>query len=67
MIDIDNLPKKALFNEKEVAALIGMSYQTLRRWRMDGIGPKYIKMSRAVRYSGEALIDWMATSTRTGV
>lgn len=40
-----------LLNEHQVARMVGMSVATVRRWRVFGQGPRYIKVSgAAVRY-----------------
>jgi len=41
---------EALINEYEAAQLLGLSVSTLRNWRFAGVGPKYYKVGRAVRY-----------------
>ncbi|MFL4471559.1 helix-turn-helix transcriptional regulator [Tateyamaria armeniaca] len=45
---------------KEAATLIGVTDETLFRWRKDGCGPPYSQPSRAiVRYVRDDLIAWM--------
>lgn len=39
-----------LLTEKEVAILLKVSLQTLRRWRHVKSGPKFIKLGSSVRY-----------------
>lgn len=41
-----------LLSEQQVAELLNISVQTLRRWRRtrDGIGAKYIRIGRFARY-----------------
>jgi excisionase family DNA binding protein len=34
----------------EVAARLGVSRFTVRSWRLKGVGPRFLKMGRAVRY-----------------
>ena len=46
-------------NEKEVAAILGFSVQSLRNWRFLGRGPSYIKAGRAVRYQLRDILIWM--------
>jgi hypothetical protein len=38
------------FTETELALRWSISPKTLQRWRYEGIGPPYIKLSKAVRY-----------------
>jgi len=35
---------------RQAAAYLGVSKVTLERWRMQGIGPRYVKHGRYVRY-----------------
>jgi hypothetical protein len=39
-----------LLNEKEVAANYTVSVSTVRRWRLTGGGPRFIKIGALVRY-----------------
>lgn len=48
-----------LANEHQVAKMLSVSVATLRRWRLLGRGPRYIKLSAAVRYSQEDLAAWI--------
>ena len=34
----------------EVAVRLGVSRFTVRSWRLKGVGPRFLKMGRAVRY-----------------
>lgn len=40
-----------LVNEKEAAAILGLSVKTLQQWRFCATGPVYRKLGKAVRYS----------------
>ena len=45
---------------KEAAEMIGVTEQTMRRWRSQNTGPPFVRLSkRTVRYSRQSLIDWM--------
>jgi predicted DNA-binding transcriptional regulator AlpA len=47
-------------NEREVAAVTGLSVKTLQRWRVLQTGPKYRKLSGcAVRYNEAELLRWI--------
>jgi len=39
-----------LLNNSEAAEFLGMSPDTLPRWRWSGIGPAYLKVGRSIRY-----------------
>jgi hypothetical protein len=37
-------------DEHGAARILGVSVQTLRNWRWQGVGPHYYKIGRSVRY-----------------
>ena len=37
----------------------GFCYQTLAHWRMQGRGPKFLKIGSRVAYRGEHLNQWL--------
>jgi excisionase family DNA binding protein len=43
----------------EAAAYLQVPVETLRRWRSLGIGPKFIKAGRHVRYRKVSLDRWL--------
>jgi len=45
--------------EKEVAKQINVSLASLRRWRLEQRGPRFIKVGALVRYRPEDLEEWM--------
>lgn len=52
----------SLLSTQKAAELLGLRPQTLRLWRMSGVGPPYIRLSTSrVAYSAQALADWMAS------
>jgi excisionase family DNA binding protein len=59
----------------EVAARLGVSRFTVRSWRLKGLGPRFLKMGRAVRYrpqdvdeyERQALVETQAQSDRAPV
>lgn len=48
-----------LLNEHDVARITALSVASVRRWRLLGIGPKYIKIGAAVRYRYEDIVAWL--------
>lgn len=48
-------PHIGLLTEKQAAPVLGVSVPTLQGWRFRGVGPKYRKLGRAVRYAMEDL------------
>ena len=49
-----------LLNEFDVARVTGLSVASVRRWRLFGRGPKYLKLGSAVRYRAEDLQSWLS-------
>ena len=57
---------ETLLNERDVARVTGLSLSTVRRWRLLGKGPSYVKVSdSAVRYHAQDLQRYL-NSRRTG-
>lgn len=55
-----------LLDTIETSQLIGVHPATLATWRMQGLGPRYIKVGpRKVRYRAEDLDTWLTENTRT--
>ena len=54
-----------LLTSKEAAVLIKMSESFLAKARMRGDGPRYRKLSRAVRYDRSDLLLWLKASAKT--
>lgn len=44
---------------------LGVSLPTLERWRMQGIGPKFIKAGRRVFYRVNDVRTWIAGAQRS--
>ena len=54
----------ALYTEKESAGILRVSASFLAKKRVTGDGPRYVKIGRAVRYTGTSLIDYKKARTR---
>lgn len=54
------LPPEArrVLNETELAQRWGISTKTLQRWRSEGRGPQYLKLSKRVSYPLESVLDF---------
>lgn len=50
---------KHLLTENDAAKLLRVSVAALRRWRVENRGPEYMKLHRLVRYSPEAIANWL--------
>jgi excisionase family DNA binding protein len=63
---------KSTLTDIQVAERLGVSRFTVRSWRMKGVGPRFMKMGRAVRYrpqdvddyERQALVETQGTSDR---
>jgi predicted DNA-binding transcriptional regulator AlpA len=57
---------EALLTEHQVAEIIGMSLASLRRWRLQRQGPKYLKIGAAVRYPPADVSAWLESRPTGG-
>lgn len=57
------LDQGPLLNEVDAARFLAVSVRTLQAWRTKGAGPPFVRLGRAVRYSRQALIDWVHANT----
>lgn len=48
-----------LIDQKQAAERLGLAPNTLAKWRVSGIGPRFVKCSRAVRYDPADLESWL--------
>ncbi len=64
-----------ILTDIEVAERLGVSRFTVRSWRLKGVGPRVLKMGRAVRYRSQdvdeyerqALVETQAQSDHTSM
>ena len=49
---------RPMLSENELAARWGLSPKTLQRWRSEGRGPNYLKLSKRVTYPLEEVDDF---------
>ena len=49
---------RRVLNENELAQRWGVSPKTLQRWRSEGRGPRYLKLSKRVSYPLDAVVDF---------
>ena len=57
--------KKVAINENELAQRWGVSPKTLQRWRCEGRGPRYLKLSKRVTYLMEDVLAYEMESMHT--
>lgn len=59
--------REELLTEREVAAWLKLSVSSLKRLRLRGEGPPYVRLGpRAVRYSPEAVREWLRQRAEEG-
>jgi predicted DNA-binding transcriptional regulator AlpA len=54
-----------LLHPAQVAKLLGVSSSWLAKSRLNGTGPRFIKIGRAVRYGQSAVRDFILSRQRT--
>lgn len=59
-------PIEQLLKEKQVAEILNVSPSALRQWRKHGVGPPYMKLGGAVRYSQSAVRAYIDLRARYG-
>ncbi len=61
----DDQPTKAetLLTTEQAAWLLRISRKTLERMRVEGRGPRFVKIGRCVRYRQRDLLTWITTNT----
>jgi len=56
----------ALLTEEQGAAFIGVTRRAMQAWRINGSGPKYVRISaRCIRYTVPYLKEWSENHLRT--
>jgi predicted DNA-binding transcriptional regulator AlpA len=50
---------ESLLNETQVSERLQVSLACLRKWRLHGRGPQYVKVGPLVRYRPEAIEQWV--------
>jgi len=55
---------KEFLTTKEAAARVQLSESALEKKRVNGTGPVFVKLGKAVRYEATALDEWIAAGRR---
>ena len=50
--------RNRILTDVAVAERLGVSRFTVRSWRLKGVGPRFLKMGRAVRYRSEDVDEY---------
>ena len=48
-----------LLNDHALAELCGFGVETVRRWRLQGRGPRFVKIGSMVRYRTSDIETWL--------
>ncbi len=51
-------PHVSALPPKKAARILNVSIHTLKKWRMQGLGPRFVKQGRIIRYPMEGLLEW---------
>ena len=62
----DSVASVACWSPRELADQLSISTATLRNWRSQGRGPKYVKAEGCVRYPIETVIQWLISGDSDG-
>lgn len=54
-----------LLKEQEVSERLTISLTSLRRWRMAGTGPEWVKLGKSVRYPESSLVKYIDSVTHS--
>ena len=57
---------EVLLTENDVSAQLKVSLACLRRWRLCGEGPQYVKVNNMVRYRESDLNNWVSELPSAG-
>ncbi len=60
------MQRSTCVNEREVAAQLSVTPATLRKWRLQGRGPEFIRYGRAIRYLAASVESWIASRPKGG-
>jgi hypothetical protein len=61
---VESLTLPSLIKPERAAEILGRSKDTLKRWRYEGIGPKYVDMEGRISYDVQVLRDYIVQNTR---
>ncbi|MDX1388295.1 MAG: helix-turn-helix domain-containing protein [Acidobacteriota bacterium] len=56
---VDGVELEDLLTPAQVAESLALSKQTLAKWRCYGMGPPFIRVNGAIRYSPRAVETWL--------
>ena len=57
-------PDRSLLTQAETSTLLRINVRTLERWRVDGSGPRFVKLGRQVLYERDELAEHIRRNRR---
>ena len=57
---------EALLDDEGLAAILGVTPETVQRWRYGGHGPRFIRISNRVRYRPVDVQAWLESRPSGG-
>lgn len=57
--DLDQLPGSAFLTRRQLAALVGCSWQNVKAWAAAGRGPKVTRIENSPRYRVSDVRAWL--------
>jgi excisionase family DNA binding protein len=54
---------RELVDTEEAAARLSVAASTLVKWRKEGVGPRFVRVGRLVRYRGVDLEQYLVAAT----
>ena len=64
---MQHTPMSPLLKTNEVAARLRVDDSTLRRWRLDRVGPRFLRIGHTYRYPADELEEWISENVRHSV
>ncbi len=52
--------------EADLASFMKKHPDTVRAWRINGIGPRHVRIGRSIRYRRDDVLAWLEANTVTG-
>ena len=59
--------RNGLLTTSEVATRLRVNPSTVRRWRLDDVGPRYLRVGGIYRYPAGDLEEWISESVRHSI
>lgn len=54
-----------MLKDTDVALALGVSVSTIRKWRIQKLGPKYLKIGASIRYRPQDIAEFILSCQKT--